>query len=58
MKAQLVQSYVFAEQKDIVKGEIMNHDVLLRIDRLVDQIMQTDAAFRQMREMQEEMYDF
>ena len=58
MKAQLVQSYVFAEQKDIVKGEIMNQDVLLRIDRLVDQIMQTDAAFRQMREMQEEMYDF
>ena len=58
MKAQLVQTYVFAEQKDIVKGEIMNQDVLLRIDGLVDQIMQTNAAFKQIKELQEQMYDF
>lgn len=58
MKAQLVQTYVFAEQKDIVKGEIMNQDVLLRIDGLVDQIMQTNAAFKQIKELQEQMCDF
>lgn len=58
MKAQLVQSYVFAEQKDIVKGEIMNQDVLLRIDRLIDVIMQTHNAFNKIKELQNQMYDF
>ncbi len=58
MKAQIVQTYVFAEQKDIVKGEIMNQDVLMRIDRLTDEVMQTHQAYKQIKEMQEQMYDF
>ncbi len=58
MKAQIVQSYVYADQKDIVKGEIMNQDILMRIDRLIDEIMQNHSAFKQIKEMQEQMYDF
>lgn len=58
MKANIVQSYVFALQKDIVKGEIMNQDVLFRIDRLVDEIMLAATALKEMKEAENEMYDF
>ncbi len=58
MKAQIVQTYVFAEQKDIVKGEIMNQDVLFRIDRLVDNIMHTHEALSHIKLLQDQMYEF
>ena len=58
MKANIVQSYVFVLQKDIVKGEIMSQDVLFRIDRLVDEIMQTATAFGGIKEAEDELYDF
>lgn len=58
MKAQVVQTYVFATQKDIVKGDIINQDVIFRIDRLVDEVMQTAIAFKNIKEAQDAMYDF
>ncbi|NLX79944.1 MAG: NAD(P)H-dependent oxidoreductase [Proteiniphilum sp.] len=58
MKAQTVQSYVFATQNDIVKGRIINQDVIFRIDILVDEIMQTAIAFKNIKEAQDAMYDF
>ncbi len=58
MKAQLATSYVFAESKDIVKGEIMNQNVLFRIDHLVDNIMHTHEAFSHVKLLQDQMYDF
>ena len=36
MKAQIVQTYVFIEEKDFHRKEIVNDDVLFRIERLVE----------------------
>lgn len=36
MKAQVVQSYVFIEEKDFYRKEIVNDDIIFRIQRLVE----------------------
>ncbi|TLK56383.1 MULTISPECIES: NADPH-dependent FMN reductase [Glutamicibacter] len=58
MKAQVVQSYVFIEAKDIHRGEIISGDVTLRIERLVEDTAVLTQAYSQMRAEREASYGF
>lgn len=55
MKAQIVQTYVFIEEKDFHQKEIINTDVLDRLDRLAEDTVVLAQTFEQIRENQ---YDF
>lgn len=58
MKAQIVQSYVFIEEKDFFRKEIVNDDVLFRIERLVEDTMILTETYSKIREEKEAKYDF
>ena len=58
MKAQVVQSYVFVEAKDVYRGEIISGDVTLRIDRLVEDTAEQTRVASQMRAEREAAYAF
>ena len=58
MKAQIVQTFVFIEEKDFYRKEIVNDDIHFRLDRLAeDTIMLTEIA-AQLLEKKEAQYDF
>ncbi|WP_085521488.1 NADPH-dependent FMN reductase [Tuberibacillus sp. Marseille-P3662] len=58
MKAQVVQSYVFIEEKDFYRKDIINDDVLFRIDRLVEDTVILTETYTNIREAKEAEYDF
>jgi FMN reductase len=58
MKAQIVQTYVFIEEADFYRKEITNHDVLFRIQRLVEDTVVLTETFTEIREKKEAEYDF
>ncbi|MFJ7728670.1 NADPH-dependent FMN reductase [Neobacillus sp. NPDC097160] len=58
MKAQIVQTYVFIEEKDFYRKEITNDDVLFRIERLVDDTAVLTDTYKRIREAKEAEYDF
>lgn len=58
MKAQIVQSYVFIEEKDFHRKEIINDDVLFRLERLVEDTMVLTETYQKIRSAKEEEYDF
>lgn len=58
MKANIVQNYVFILPKDIIKGEIVSSDILFRLDRLTDEMMQTATAYKEIKELENQIYDF
>ncbi len=58
MKAQIVQTYVFIEEKDFHRKEIVNDDVLFRIERLVEDTVVLTETYTNIREAKEEEYDF
>lgn len=58
MKAQIVQTYVFIEEKDFHRKEITNDDVLFRIDRMVEDTVILTETFTEIREKKEAEYDF
>ncbi|KIL49515.1 NADPH-dependent FMN reductase [Jeotgalibacillus soli] len=58
MKAQLVQSFVFIEEKDFHNKEIVNDDVFFRIERLVEDTVLLTETYRKLREEKEAQYDF
>lgn len=58
MKAQIVQTYVFAEEQDFHRKEIINDDVLFRIDRLVEDTVILTETFTKIREEKEAAYGF
>ncbi|WP_139997099.1 NADPH-dependent FMN reductase [Paenibacillus paridis] len=58
MKAQMVQSYVFIEEKDFHHKEIVNDDVLFRIERLVEDTILLTATYTKLREQKEAQYLF
>lgn len=58
MKAQVVQSYVFIEEKDYHRKEIINDDVLFRIERLVEDTVVLTETYTHIREEKEAAYDF
>ncbi|SDM79425.1 NADPH-dependent FMN reductase [Sediminibacillus halophilus] len=58
MKAQMVQTYVFIEEEDFYRKEIVNDDVLFRIGRLAEDTVVLTETFSQIREAKEAEYDF
>ncbi|SES20703.1 FMN reductase [Gracilibacillus ureilyticus] len=58
MKAQIIQTYVFIEEVDFHLKEIVNDDVLFRIDRLIEDTVVLTETYRKIREAQEAKYDF
>lgn len=58
MNAQIVPTYVFIEEKDFYKKEIVNDDVLLRIDKLVEDTLILADSYTKVREAKEKGYSF
>ncbi|MFZ3577772.1 NADPH-dependent FMN reductase [Virgibacillus sp. DJP39] len=58
MKAQIVQTFVFIEEKDFHRKEITNDDVFFRIDRLVEDTMVLTETYARIREAKEAEYGF
>ncbi|GIN59479.1 MULTISPECIES: NADPH-dependent FMN reductase [Lederbergia] len=58
MKAQIVQTYVFIEEKDFYRKEIINDDVILRIERLVEDTLVLTETYMKIREAKEAEYGF
>lgn len=58
MKAQIVQTYVFIEEKDFHRKEMTNDDVLFRIERLVEDTVVLTETFTSIRAAKEAEYDF
>ena len=58
MKAQIVQTYVFIEEKDFHRKDIVNDDVLFRIDRLVEDTVVLTETYTTIREAKEATYAF
>ncbi|GGB59875.1 FMN reductase [Virgibacillus dakarensis] len=58
MKAQLVQTYVFIEEKDFYRKEITNDDILFRIHRLVEDTVVLAETYINIRESKEAEYGF
>jgi FMN reductase len=58
MKAQVVQSYVFIEEKDFYRKEIVNDDVFFRLERLVEDTGVLTETYAQIRAEKEEAYGF
>jgi FMN reductase len=58
MKAQVVSPYVFVEEKDLHRGQIVNEDVIQRLDRLVEDSIVLTTTFSRIREDREAAYGF
>jgi FMN reductase len=58
MKAQIVPSYVFVEEKDFYQKKIINDDVFFRIERLVEDTVSLAEVYNQVKEANEAKYDF
>lgn len=58
MKAQIVQTYVFIEEKDFQRKEIIDDDVLFRIERLVEDTIVLTETYTEIRAKKEAQYDF
>lgn len=58
MKAQIVQTFVFMEERDFHRKEIVNEDALFRIERLVEDTFVLMNAYQTARKEKEAEYDF
>jgi FMN reductase len=58
MKAQTVSTYVFIEEKDFMNKEIINDDIIFRLDALVEDTVMLTDTYKRIREEKESMYDF
>jgi len=58
MKAQIVQTYVFIEEKDFLRKEIVDDDVRFRIERLVEDTVVLTETYTKIRENKEAEYGF
>lgn len=58
MKAQIVQTYVFIEEKDFHQKEIVNDDIFFRIERLVEDTILLTKTYTALREERDTKYDF
>lgn len=58
MKAHIVPTYVFAEEKDFHRKEIVNDDVLFRMDRLIEDTVDLVEVHAALRVKKDEQYDF
>ncbi|WP_053217048.1 NADPH-dependent FMN reductase [Virgibacillus senegalensis] len=58
MKAQMVQTYVFIEEEDFYRKEIVSDDVKFRIERLAEDTVLLTETFSKIQEVKEAEYDF
>jgi FMN reductase len=58
MKAHIVPTYVFIEEKDFNRKEIINDDVLFRMERLVEDTLQLVEAYSEIRQAKDAEYLF
>ncbi|MDZ7834554.1 MAG: NADPH-dependent FMN reductase [Alkalibacterium sp.] len=58
MKAQIVQTFVFMEERDFYRKEIVNEDALFRIERLIEDTFVLHQSYLAARKAKEEQYDF
>lgn len=58
MKATIVEKYVFIEEQDFFRQEIINDDVLSRIDRLVEDVVWTYRSRKLVQKEREAQYGF
>lgn len=58
MKAHIVPTYVFIEEKDFLRKDIINDDVLFRLERLVEDTVMVADAFTEIRKKKDAEYDF
>lgn len=58
MKAHIVPTYVFIEEKDFYRKEIVNDDVHFRMDRLAEDTVLLGNAYKSIRELKDEEYGF
>ncbi|MET4563123.1 FMN reductase [Lysinibacillus parviboronicapiens] len=58
MKAHIVPTYVFLEEKDFLRKEIINDDVLFRLQRLVEDTVMVADAFAEIRAKKDAEYGF
>jgi FMN reductase len=58
MKALIVQTYVFIEEKDFHRKEIVNDDALIRIQHLVEDTVLLMKTYTKLREEKEAEYGF
>lgn len=58
MKAQIVHKYVFIEEQDFNRKQIVNDDVLFRIDRLVEDTVLLTETYTRIRTEKEKSYGF
>lgn len=58
LKAQVVANYVFIEEKDVHRGEIIDDDVYLRIERLVDDTLTLAEVHAEVRARKDAAYGF
>jgi len=56
MKAHIVPSYVFIEQKDFHQKEIINDDILIRIKQLAEETVLLTESFAKIKERKEAEY--
>ncbi|MFC5588964.1 NADPH-dependent FMN reductase [Sporosarcina soli] len=58
MKAQIVQTYVFIEEKDFHRKEIVNDDILFRLERLVEDTVLLTETYKKIQAERDAEYDF
>lgn len=58
MKAQIVQTYIFMEERDFYRKEIVNEDALFRIERLIEDTMVLVETYKKAKAAKEEQYGF
>ncbi|MEW9676524.1 NADPH-dependent FMN reductase [Lentibacillus sp. L22] len=58
MKATIVSTYVFIEEQDYHRKQIINDDVLFRLNDLVDDTVETFQAMEIVRKKKEDAYGF
>lgn len=58
MKAHIVPTYVFIEEADFLRTEIVNDDIHFRLNRLVEDTVLQVEAVKMIQKRQAEKYDF
>lgn len=58
MKAHVVPTYVFIEETDFYRKEIVNDDIHFRLDRLVEDTFSLADAFKYIRDKKDAQYGF
>lgn len=58
MKAQVVQRYVFIEEKDFYRKELITDDVHFRIENLIEDTVVLTETYQKIREAKEAEYGF